>query len=107
VCCLYLSVCGFCIVMPTCLNFYTGTKGENFDIKSKDIAGYHPMLCVFDILLYNGQILANKPLRTRRQILDNVFNAVEGRLILSEFTEKQSRSCLIQSKWFCIDSKHW
>lgn len=68
-----------------------GTKGENFDIKSKDIAGYHPMLCVFDILLYNGQILANKPLRTRRQILDNVFNAVEGRLILSEFTEKQSR----------------
>lgn len=49
------------------------------------------MICVFDILLCNDQILANKPLRYRRQVLQNVFNPVEGRLMLSQVTEKQTR----------------
>jgi len=53
--------------------------------------GYQPMLCVFDILLLNGEVLANQPLRQRRRKLAELFQPVEGRLILSNFTEKSTK----------------
>lgn len=72
-------------------NFYVGSKGENFDIKSKDAGIYQPMICVFDVLLFNGQVLTNRTLRERRRILEDVFEPVEGRIVISEYTEKSTR----------------
>jgi len=85
-----MHVCGF----TEFDDLYSGSKGENFDIKSRDVTtsvGYQPMLCVFDLLLLNGEVLANQPLRQRRRRLAEVFNAVEGRLILTDFTEKSTK----------------
>jgi len=53
--------------------------------------GYQPMMCVFDLLLLNGEVLANQPLRQRRRKLAEVFRPVEGRLILSNFAEKSTK----------------
>jgi len=53
--------------------------------------GYQPMMCIFDLLLLNGEVLANKPLRQRRRKLAETFKPVEGRLILSNFTEKSTK----------------
>ena len=64
-----------------------GSKGEQFDIKSKDLKRYQPMMFVFDILLHNGRVLTNQPLRERRKILDRLFEPVEGRIQLSEVEE--------------------
>jgi len=72
---------------------FSASKGENFDIKSRDVtaAGYHPMMCVFDLLLLNGEVLTNQPLRQRRRKLADVFRPVEGRLVFSDFSEKSTR----------------
>jgi len=74
-------------------DLFSASKGENFDIKSHNVTvvGYQPMICVFDLLLLNGQVLANQPLRQRRRKLADVFKPVEGRLILSDFTEKSTK----------------
>ena len=74
-------------------DLFSASKGENFDIKSRDVTavGYQPMLCVFDLLLLNGEVLTNQPLRQRRQRLADVFRPVEGRLLLSDFTEKSTK----------------
>jgi len=53
--------------------------------------GYQPMMCVFDLLLLNGEVLTNQLLRQRRQKLADVFRAVEGRLLLSDFAEKSTK----------------
>jgi len=69
-----------------------GSKGENFDIKSLTTAsGYQPMMCVFDILECNGQVVSNRTLRERRLVLDDLFNPIEGRIMLSEYSEKRTR----------------
>jgi ATP-dependent DNA ligase len=75
------------------ISLNSGSKGENFDIKSREVgaAGYQPMLCVFDILYLNGEVLVNRPLRERRSKLADVFNPVEGRLALSDITEKSTK----------------
>ena len=83
----------YCYSELTQHDLFSGSKGENFDIKSRDVAalGYQPMMCVFDLLLLNGEVLANQPLRQRRRKLADVFNPVEGRLILSDFAEKSTK----------------
>jgi len=75
------------------LDLFLASKGENFDIKSRDgtRTGYQPMMCVFDLLLLNGEVLTNQPLRQRRRKLADVFRPVEGRLISSYFSEKSTR----------------
>ena len=68
-----------------------GSKGENFDIKSKDLVEYQPMFCVFDILLLNDNVLSNKSLKERKKILPNVFIPVKGRIMLSEVKEGRTK----------------
>lgn len=72
----------------------TGTKGEQFDIKSPNVAeakGYQPCVMVFDVLLYNDRVLTNLPLRERLTYLDKVVTPVEGRIQLSEHKEAHSK----------------
>lgn len=39
-----------------------------------------PCYFVFDILLYNGTVLSNLPLKQRLGYLENLFTPIEGRL---------------------------
>ena len=43
------------------------------------------MLCVFDILMLNDQVLSNKTLKERKEILADVFTPIEGRIEFSEY----------------------
>ena len=72
----------------------SGTKGEQFDIKSRDVAeakGYQPCVIVFDVLLFNGRVLTNLPLRERLTYLEKVVVPVPGRIQLSEHKEARTK----------------
>lgn len=51
----------------------------NIDVKTLRI-GYvnQPCFCVFDILFYNDKVLTNQPLEKRLEILNTVFEPLEG-----------------------------
>ena len=61
------------------------------DIKSVHLTAYQPMLCVFDILMLNGEILSNKTLKQRKEILSTVLEPVDGTIILSEWKEGKTK----------------
>ena len=69
------------------MNTFSGSKGENFDIKSKDTKEYQPMYCVFDILLLNDTVMSNKPLKERKEALKDAFTPLKGRIMLSTVQE--------------------
>lgn len=51
----------------------------NIDVKKLRIGNVHqPCFCVFDIIYYNNQILTNQPLEKRLNILNTVFEPLEG-----------------------------
>ena len=70
---------------------FTASKAENVDIKSANLTAYQPMLCVFDILMLNGEILSNKPLRERKDTLATIFEPIEGTIMLSEWKEGKTK----------------
>lgn len=66
------------------------SKGENADIQAMEPDGdYGPCLCIFDILLYNGIVLSNKPLQERVAYIKRTFNQVDNKI---RFTEQKSVS---------------
>lgn len=66
------------------------SKGENADIQAMEPDGdYGPCLCIFDILLYNGIVLSNKPLQERIAYIKKTFNQVDNKI---RFTEQKSVS---------------
>ncbi len=70
---------------------FSASKAENVDIKSANLTAYQPMLCVFDILMLNGEVLSNKPLRQRKEVLKTVFEPVDGTLVLSEWKDGKTK----------------
>ncbi len=74
--------------MSTCV---AASKGENVDIKSVHLTAYQPMLCVFDILMLNDEVLSNKPLKQRKEVLKTVFEPVDGTMILSDWKEGRTK----------------
>lgn len=60
-------------------------KGSNMDVKSLH-AGSHcqPCFVAFDILMLNDEVLTNKPLQERVQILDSSVIEEEGRFMISQ-----------------------
>lgn len=51
----------------------------NIDVKKLRIGNVHqPCFCVFDIIYYNDQVLTNQPLEKRLNILNTVFEPLEG-----------------------------
>lgn len=59
-----------------------------FDVKKLTIDSlYRACFVVFDVLFLNGEILTSKPLKDRRQILQNTFSPKHGILMISEVTE--------------------
>jgi len=62
------------------------SKGDSFDVKSiqANDSQLQPCFIVFDILMYNDEILTNKPLNERLQYLHKkILEPIEGRIIFS------------------------
>ncbi|XP_064490399.1 DNA ligase 4-like [Ornithodoros turicata] len=60
-------------------------KGANIDVKSlRTGSRCQPCFVAFDILMLNGHVLTNKPLRERVLVLDSSVIEKEGRLMVSK-----------------------
>ena len=80
--------------------------GANFDVKTlKEIGVIRPCFCVFDILLYNDQILTNKPLIERLKYLNGMFKTHEGVLMNTERKEVTNREAVINELNEAIDNR--
>ncbi|XP_025209212.1 DNA ligase 4 isoform X1 [Melanaphis sacchari] len=55
------------------------TKAMNIDVKKLRIGNTHqPCFCVFDIVYYNDVVITNRPLEERLNILNTIFDPLEG-----------------------------
>lgn len=55
----------------------------NIDVKKLKVGNTHqPCFCVFDIILYNDKVLTNCPLEKRLDILNTIFEPLEGIFML-------------------------
>ncbi|CAH1773972.1 unnamed protein product [Owenia fusiformis] len=63
------------------------TKGGSFDVKVENLfdkKGYTPCMSIFDVLMFNGKVLTNLPLRERVKYLEEVLVPVQGRIMLGD-----------------------
>lgn len=61
------------------------SKGGNFDVKNLVKTSKHqPCFVAFDILLYNDEVLLEKPYSERFKYLKSAFTEKEGALILAK-----------------------
>lgn len=61
------------------------SKGENADVQAMEPDGdYGPCLCVFDILMFNGIVLSNKPLKERVSYIKKAFNQIDNKIRYTE-----------------------
>ncbi|RZF41479.1 hypothetical protein LSTR_LSTR000193 [Laodelphax striatellus] len=83
-----------------------GSKGMNFDVKSLKLGHVHqPCFCAFDVLLLNGCVLTNKPLKERLNILSTVFTPLDGVIMLTESIKVSSRADVMKSLNNAIDNR--
>lgn len=75
--------------------YYLATKAMNTDVKSSNREGYQPCLHVFDILLYNNKVLTNLPLKERLKYIEKTFTSSEGRIIISEHKEANTKYVMV------------
>lgn len=69
-----------------------GSKGMNFDVKNlKDTSAHQPCFVAFDVILYNDELLLEKPYHERLLILENAFTEKEGILQRSKTTTINSK----------------
>jgi DNA ligase-4 len=81
-----------------------GSKGMKLDVKKLGEGKYQPCFCVFDVLLHNERVLTNHPLQKRLQVLKNVIkNPVAGTIVVSAYTESQSRQDIVDALNSSID----
>jgi ATP-dependent DNA ligase len=53
--------------------------GQNVDVKSLPSSGaVIPCFCAFDVLLFNGKVVTNLPLKERVPLLDRIFKDTSG-----------------------------
>ena len=68
----------------------TATKAMNTNIKAQAQEGLQPCYHVFDLIMLNGKVLTNQPLRERLKEMETVVEVEEGRLLLSTHVEAQT-----------------
>ena len=62
----------------------------NTNIKAQAQEGLQPCYHVFDLIMLNGKVLTNQPLRERLKEMETVVEVEEGRLLLSTHVEAQT-----------------
>ncbi|KAF6025218.1 LIG4 [Bugula neritina] len=80
-----------------------GTKAMNFDIKSANLTGYTPCYVVFDLLYLNDEVLTNKPLRERLEMLKDIVDNQEGLIFTSAYTHASTNKQCIDALNQAID----
>ncbi|XP_008556611.2 DNA ligase 4 [Microplitis demolitor] len=64
-----------------------GSKAMSFDVKKLTFKSvFQPCLMVFDIILYNDQLVVNLPLKERLKIIETAFTPKDGVLMRSKNT---------------------
>ena len=91
-------------------NHLTGVvcqKGEQMNIRhlKADDPTYHQCLFVYDILLVNDQVLTNKPLNQRLEILHKVVTEIPGRIHFSERKTGSSSQDISTALFDAIDRR--
>jgi DNA ligase-4 len=85
---------------------FTSVPGTNFDVKClKEGNSIRPCLCVFDVLLYNGQVITNKPLSERLHYLENLFTPSEGIIMHTERKEVTTGQEVMEELNLAIDNR--
>ena len=80
-------------------------KGANIDVKSEHLGdgnggGVRPCFVVFDVLMINGEHLANMPLQERIQKSETLFDTHKGRMQIVE--RKLGKTKFVQRFLFFI-----
>ena len=84
------------------------SKGDSFDVKSiqANDSQLQPCFIVFDILMYNEEILTNKPLNERLQYLHKkILEPIEGRIIFSTIKPGTSNQDVINELNLAIEER--
>ncbi|XP_029169652.1 DNA ligase 4 [Nylanderia fulva] len=80
-----------------------GTKGMNFDVKNLSESSHHqPCFVAFDVILHNDILLVDKPYKDRLKLLDDIFTAEEGSLLVCPFSLISNREELIEAFNECL-----
>lgn len=72
----------------------TGKFGEFGSLgthKRKGNVNWQPCLVVFDVLLYNGEEVVDKPFKERRKLLEKMIQPVKHKVMLSVLKEIQTQ----------------
>ena len=70
---------------------------------SKNYEDIQTCFCVFDILLYNEEVLTNKPLRERISYMKKAFKEFEGRIVYSQIQVANSNQQVVDALNEAID----
>ena len=84
------------------------SKGDSFDVKSiqANDSQLQPCFIVFDILMYNEEILTNKPLNERLQYMHKkILEPIEGRIIFSTIKPGNSNQDVINELNLAIEER--
>jgi DNA ligase-4 len=84
------------------------SKGDSFDVKSiqANDSQLQPCLIVFDILMYNDEVLTNKPLNERLQYISKkILEPIEGRIIFSLIKPGTSNQDVINELNIAIEER--
>lgn len=69
-----------------------GSKGMSFDVKKMTPTSAHqPCFIAFDIIMYNDELLVEKPLTERLEVLKSAFKEEKGVLMMSRTTKISSK----------------
>ncbi|KAF6216000.1 hypothetical protein GE061_000337 [Apolygus lucorum] len=80
------------------------TKAANIDVKTLKVGNIvQPCFFPFDILYYNGEVLTNKPLMERKEILDRSFIDLEGTIMKAEHFTVSSNEDILSAINAAID----
>ena len=84
------------------------SKGDSFDVKSIQASDsqLQPCFIIFDILMYNDEILTNRTLNERLEYLHKkICEPIEGRLIFSAIKTGQSNQDVINELNLAIEER--
>ncbi|CAF0874039.1 unnamed protein product [Brachionus calyciflorus] len=82
------------------------SKGDDIDVKSaRQYDGIHTCYCVFDILLYNDEVLTNRPLKERVEYIKKSFSEIEGRIQYSSQIKAKTNQHVVDALNNAIDGR--
>lgn len=81
-------------------------KGNKFDVKRMvEDSDLQTCYCVFDVLMVNNKKLGRETLRTRYEILSNIFTPIPGRIEIVQKTQAHTKNEVIDALNEAIDNR--